>query len=162
MEQHPPEGSERSWREKDWLGKGDERYVQAGRGSMMERMIGKIPRRNVLKLLGAAGSGLALASWADRSGAFAQGPAGAKQLESFTGPGANPHWNSVGPYVTEPQKAPLILLTHPPRTLETPPNYFRTVFTPNEAVYLRWHLGAIPNPRTLAHCKFRAGGNRHN
>ncbi len=125
---------------------------------MMERMIGKIPRRNVLKLLGAAGSGLALASWADRSGAFAQGPAGAKQIESFTGPGANPHWNSVGPYVTEPQKAPLILLTDRPVQLETPRNYFRTVFTPNEAFYVRWHLGEIPNGVDLAEWRLRVEG----
>ncbi len=126
---------------------------------MMERMIGKIPRRNALKLLGATGGGLALASWTNWGRVLAQAPNGAKQLESFTGPGANPHWNSVGPYVTEPQKAPLILLTDRPVQLETPRNYFRTVFTLNEAFYVRWHLGEIPNGVDLAEWKLRVEGN---
>src|SRR5260370_38878413 len=126
---------------------------------MMERMIGKIPRRNALKLLGATGGGLALASWTNWGRVLAQAPSGAKQLESFTGPGANPHWNSVGPYVTEPQKAPLILLTDRPVQLETPRNYFRTVFTPNEAFYVRWHLGEIPNGVDLAEWKWGVEGN---
>src|SRR6267154_654173 len=111
----------------------------------MERMKRNLSRRNALKLLGATGGGLALASWTNWGRVLAQVPNCAKQLESFTGPGANPHWNSVGPYVTEPQKAPLILLTDRPVQLETPRNYFRTVFTPNEAFYVRWHLGEIPN-----------------
>ncbi len=111
----------------------------------MEQIAGKLSRRSALKYLGAAGGGLALASLTNSGRALAQGPDGAKALESFTGPGANPHWNSVGPYVTEPQKAPLILLTDRPVQLETPRHYFRTVFTPNEAFYVRWHLGEIPN-----------------
>jgi len=90
---------------------------------------------------------------------LAQVPNGAKQLESFTGPGANPHWNSVGPYVTGPQKAPLILLTDRAVQLETPRHYFRTVFTPNEAFYVRWHLGEIPNAVDLAEWKLRVEGN---
>src|SRR6266478_3868419 len=113
---------------------------------MMEQMSRNLSRRSALKFLGAAGGGLALATWAHGSRALAQGPDGARPLESFTGPGANPHWNSVGPYVTEPQKAPLILLTDRAVQLETPRNYFRTVFTTNEAFYVRWHLGEIPTP----------------
>jgi len=69
---------------------------------MMEQMARNLSRRSALKFLGAAGGGLALATWAHGSRALAQGPDGAKPLESFTGPGANPHWNSVGPYATEP------------------------------------------------------------
>src|SRR5713226_9816637 len=126
---------------------------------MMERMIGKIPRRNALKLLGATGGGLALASWTNWVRVLAQAPNCPKQLESFTGPGANPHWNSVGPYVTEPQKAPLILLTDRPVQLETPRHYFRTAFTPNEAFYVRWHLGEIPNGVDLGEWKLRVEGN---
>jgi len=76
---------------------------------------------------------------------MAQDPGRASALETFTGPGANPHWNSVGPYLTESQKVPLILLTDRPVQLETPRHYFRTVFTPNEAFYVRWHLEGIPN-----------------
>src|SRR5467141_2606602 len=126
---------------------------------MMEQMSRNLSRRSALKFFGAAGSGLALASWAHGSRALAQGPDGAKPLESFTGPGANPHWNSVGPYATEPQKAPLILLTDRAVQLETPRHYFRTVFTPNEAFYVRWHLGEIPNAVDLAEWKLRVEGN---
>src|SRR5258707_15193244 len=103
---------------------------------MMERMIGKIPRRNALKLLGATGGGLALASWTNWGRVLAQAPSGAKKLESFTGPGTNPHWNSIVPYLTEPQNAPLILLTDPPVQLATPRNSFRTGVTPNEAFHV--------------------------
>jgi hypothetical protein len=71
-------------------------------------------RRGLLHALGTAGGGLVLSRWMEAGTAPAQDPAPAKALETFTGPGANPHWNSVGPYVTEPQKAPLLLLTDRP------------------------------------------------
>ena len=90
---------------------------------------------------------------------MAQEAAASKPIEKFTGPGANPHWNSVGPYVTEPQKAPLILLTDRPVQLETPRNYFRTAFTPNEAFYVRWHLEGIPNAIDLREWKLQIEGN---
>src|SRR5437762_8372772 len=90
---------------------------------------------------------------------MAQEPAPGKGMESFTGPGANAHWNSVGPYVTEPQKVPLILLTDRPVQLETPRHYFRTAFTPNEAFYVRWHLDAIPNAVDLKTWKLLIEGN---
>jgi len=119
----------------------------------------KSSRRNALKLLGAAGSGLALGKWIRSDAALAQEPAEARALESFTGPGPNPHWSSVGPYVNEPQKAPLILLTDRPVQLETPRNYFRTAFTPNEAFYVRWHLSEIPNSVDLASWRLKIEGN---
>jgi len=125
----------------------------------MDRTSGKVTRRNALKLLGAAGGGLALAGLAPGSRVLAEAGEGGKAIESFTGPGANPHWNSVGPIVTEPQKAPLILLTDRPVQLETPRHYFRTVFTPNEAFYVRWHLPEIPNSVDLAEWKLRVEGN---
>jgi len=59
----------------------------------------------------------------------------------------------------EPQKTPLILLTDRPVQVETPRHYFRTVFTPNEAFYVRWHLGEIPNSVDLAKWKLRVEGN---
>ena len=116
-------------------------------------------RRSALKLLGAAGGSLALPAWAagltrPSQDAPSQGP-----LERFTGPGANPNWNSIGPYVTEPQKAPLILLTDRPVQLETPRNFFRTVFTPNEAFYVRWHLSEIPNQVDLSQWRLKLEGN---
>jgi DMSO/TMAO reductase YedYZ molybdopterin-dependent catalytic subunit len=91
--------------------------------------------------------------------AMAQEPAAAKAIQTFTGPGANAHWNSVGPYVTEPQKAPLILLTDRPVQLETPRHYFRTAFTPNEAFYVRWHLDGIANAVDLKEWKLQIEGN---
>jgi DMSO/TMAO reductase YedYZ molybdopterin-dependent catalytic subunit len=117
-----------------------------------------ISRREAFKWLGAAGSGLALGRWLGTGAALAQQPAG-QPIEPFTGPGPNPHWNSVGPYVDEPQKAPLILLTDRPVQLETPRNYFRTAFTPNEAFYVRWHLSEIPNRIDLSGWKLKIEGN---
>jgi len=116
-----------------------------------------LSRRGLLKLLGAAGSGMAIHPWL--GAAVAQEPAPEKAMESFTGPGPNPHWNSVGPYVTESQKVPLILLTDRPVQLETPRHYFRTAFTPNEAFYVRWHLDGIPNAVDLKDWKLHIEGN---
>lgn len=69
-------------------------------------------RRWLLKALGTATGGLALERFLGLRGVAAQ--ATAQQAPAFTGPGVNPYWNSVGPIVTEPQKAPLILLTDRP------------------------------------------------
>jgi len=118
-----------------------------------------LSRRGLLKLLGAAGSGIAVSQWLKADVAIAQGPVPEKAMETFTGPGPNPHWNSVGPYVTEPQKVPLILLTDRPVQLETPRHYFRTAFTPNEAFYVRWHLDGIPNAVDLKNWKLHVEGN---
>jgi len=90
---------------------------------------------------------------------MAQEPVEAKALETFTGPGPNLQWNSVGPYVLEPQKVPLILLTDRPVQLETPRHYFRTVFTPNGAFYVRWHLDGIPNAVDLKEWRLQIEGN---
>jgi len=90
---------------------------------------------------------------------MAQEPVQTKAMETFTGPGANSHWNSIGPYVAEPQKVPLILLTDRPIQLETPRHYFRTAFTPNEAFYVRWHLDGIPNAVDLRAWKLQIEGS---
>jgi DMSO/TMAO reductase YedYZ molybdopterin-dependent catalytic subunit len=118
-----------------------------------------LSRRGLLKILGMAGSGIAAARWLAPDASMAQQPAAEKAMETFTGPGANSHWNSVGPYVSEPQKVPLILLTDRPVQLETPRHYFRTAFTPNEAFYVRWHLDGIPNGVDLKDWKLRIEGN---
>lgn len=117
-----------------------------------------LSRRRLLKLLGAASGGIALARGLLET-AGAQEPASPKLMEPFTGPGPNPHWNSIGPYVNEPQKAPLILLTDRPVQLETPRHYFRTAFTPNEAFYVRWHLDGIPNTVDLQSWRLQIAGN---
>src|SRR5216684_468393 len=118
-----------------------------------------LSRRNLLKLLGLTGGGLVASGWPWDGTVMAQEASRATALESFTGPGANPHWNSVGPYLTEPQKVPLILLTDRPVQLETPRHYFRTAFTPKEAFYVRWHLEGIPNRVDLKQWKLQVEGN---
>jgi DMSO/TMAO reductase YedYZ molybdopterin-dependent catalytic subunit len=118
-----------------------------------------LSRRGLLKILGAASGGIAVSQWLGPDAARGQEPAPGKAIETFTGPGANSYWNSVGPYVTEPQKAPLLLLTDRPVQLETPRHYFRTAFTPNEAFYVRWHLEGIPNAVDLKNWKLQIEGN---
>jgi DMSO/TMAO reductase YedYZ molybdopterin-dependent catalytic subunit len=118
-----------------------------------------LSRRNLLKVLGLAGCGLTAGEWPKGGTVMAQDPPRSTALETFTGPGANPHWNSIGPYLTEPQKVPLILLTDRPVQLETPRHYFRTAFTPNEAFYVRWHLEGIPNRVDLKQWKLQVEGN---
>jgi DMSO/TMAO reductase YedYZ molybdopterin-dependent catalytic subunit len=118
-----------------------------------------LSRRGLLKILGMAGSGIAASRWLAPDPTMAQQLPPEKTIEPFTGPGANPHWNSVGPYITEPQKVPLILLTDRPVQLETPRHYFRTAFTPNEAFYVRWHLEGIPNAVDLKEWKLQIEGN---
>jgi DMSO/TMAO reductase YedYZ molybdopterin-dependent catalytic subunit len=121
-------------------------------------------RRRLLKIAGMVSSGIAASRWLAPDLTMAQQatpqqPAPQKPIETFTGPGANSYWNSVGPYVTEPQKVPLILLTDRPVQLETPRNYFRTAFTPNEAFFVRWHLEGIPNAVDLKEWKLNIEGN---
>ena len=118
-----------------------------------------ISRRALLKILGVASTGLAATRWLDPRVTMAQESRAAGALETFTGPGANPYWNSVSPYVSEPQKVPLLLLTDRPVQLETPRHYFRTAFTPNEAFYVRWHLEGIPNAIDLKDWKLQIEGN---
>ena len=118
-----------------------------------------LSRRSLLRALGLAGGSLAAGGWPLAETVKAQDPARPSALETFTGPGANPHWNSVGPYLTEPQKVPLILLTDRPVQLETPRHYFRTAFTPNEAFYVRWHLEGIPNRVDLKQWRLQVEGN---
>ncbi|MGB9465092.1 MAG: molybdopterin-dependent oxidoreductase [Candidatus Acidiferrum sp.] len=126
---------------------------------MMDAKESFFSRRGLLKALGAASGGLAVSRWLGTGSAIAQEPTAARAIESFTGPGANPHWNSVGPYVTEPQKVPLLLLTDRPVQLETPRHYFSTAFTPNDAFYVRWHLDGIPNNVDLKEWKLQIEGN---
>jgi DMSO/TMAO reductase YedYZ molybdopterin-dependent catalytic subunit len=118
-----------------------------------------LSRRGLLKILAGASTGVAAGRWLGSNVAMAQEPGPGKAIETFTGPGPNPFWNSIGSYVSEPQKAPLILLTDRPVQLETPRHYFRTAFTPNEAFYVRWHLEGIPNVVDLKNWKLQIEGN---
>src|SRR5215467_14088411 len=119
----------------------------------------KLARRRWLRAAGASAVGLRLADWLQVRPAAAQEPTAAKPLETFTGPQANPHWNSVGSLVSEPQKEPLLLLTDRPVQLETPRHYFASAFTLNEAFYVRWHLDGIPNGIDLKTWRLRVEGN---
>jgi DMSO/TMAO reductase YedYZ molybdopterin-dependent catalytic subunit len=118
-----------------------------------------ISRRQLLNRMIFSSAALAVGSWSDKVWSAAQDLAHEKPIETFTGPGPNPHWNSVGPYINEPQKVPLILLTDRPVQLETPRGYFRTAFTPNDAFYVRWHLANIPNAVDLATWRLKIEGN---
>jgi sulfite dehydrogenase (cytochrome) subunit A len=116
-------------------------------------------RRSILKALGAGSGAAALGGILGTPSALGQAAPGLGQVPSFTGPGVNPYWNSVGPIVTNPQKAPLILLTDRPVQLETPRHYFRSAVTPNEAFYVRWHLELIPNAVDLKQWRLHVEGN---
>src|SRR5258706_9717046 len=118
----------------------------------------KFSRRAMLRTAGIAAGSLATAPAFNLLPTFAQEKP-STELTNFTGPAANPHWNSVGPIVSEPQKAPLILLTDRPVQLETPRNYFASAFTPNKAFYVRWHLDRIPNAVDLKTWRLRIEGN---
>jgi DMSO/TMAO reductase YedYZ molybdopterin-dependent catalytic subunit len=119
----------------------------------------KLPRREWLRFAGRTAGGVALANNLASGAVFSQEPSAAKPLPAFTGPGANPYWNSLGSIVSEPQKAPLLLLTDRPVQLETPRHYFLSAFTPNEAFYVRWHLDRIPNAVDLKTWRLRVEGN---
>lgn len=118
-----------------------------------------VSRRHWFRLAGASAGSFALAQALKPIAALAQEPSPEKALPNFTGPGANPYWNSVGPVVSEPQKAPLILLTDRPVQLETPRHYFLSAFTPNDAFYVRWHLDRIPNAVDLKEWRLHIEGN---
>lgn len=128
-------------------------------------------RRGVLKALGIAAGGMALTGRAIKtlaSDPVPPTPGGTAAQTAREAAGGNAAqvgapastlWNSDGPYISEPQKAPLILLTDRPVQLETPRHYFATAFTPNEAFYVRWHLDNIPNEVNLAEWRLRVEGN---
>jgi DMSO/TMAO reductase YedYZ molybdopterin-dependent catalytic subunit len=127
----------------------------------LERTGTKTSRRRFIRAgLLVAAAAPTLAAWPANTPQEAdQQAAGQQGLPEFTGPEPNPFWNSVGPLVTEPQKAPLILLTDRPVQLETPRQYFLTPFTPNEAFYVRWHLETLPNSIDLKEWRLGVEGN---
>jgi sulfite dehydrogenase len=58
-----------------------------------------------------------------------------------------------------PEKTDLILLTSRPPQLETPLSYFKELITPNEALFVRWHITPIPTSVDLAEWRLGIGGN---
>lgn len=79
-------------------------------------------------------------------------------LPLYTGPEASKFWSAVGPFVSYPQKVPLIMLTDRPVQLETPRAFFTTPITPNAAFYVRWHLDGHPPEVNLAKWRMRVDG----
>jgi sulfite dehydrogenase len=95
----------------------------------------RLSRRNFLK---AAGAVTAMAAIGDiPSNLFAAGP----RMAKF------------------PEKADLILLTARPPQLETPVHYFKHLITPNEAVFVRWHISRLPTSIDLSQWRLTVRGN---
>ena len=61
--------------------------------------------------------------------------------------------------VKYPEKTELILLTSRPPQLETPLHYFKEAITPNEALFVRWHISGIPTSVDLNTWRLKIGGN---
>ncbi|MGE5131208.1 MAG: molybdopterin-dependent oxidoreductase, partial [Sphingomonadaceae bacterium] len=55
-----------------------------------------------------------------------------------------PMVNGARRFAAYPQKRPLIVMTERPVQLETPMSMFDSVFTPNDAFFVRWHLSNVP------------------
>jgi DMSO/TMAO reductase YedYZ molybdopterin-dependent catalytic subunit len=125
----------------------------------MEKDLSHSSRRTLLKILGIGAGAVAAERFFPLSAYAQQIPGAAKRLPSFTGPGANPYWNSVGQIASFPQKAPMIVLTDRPVQLETPRHYFLNAITPNDAFFVRWHLETIPNEVDLSTWRLRVEGN---
>lgn len=64
--------------------------------------------------------------------------------------------------VSFPEKTELLLLTSSPPQLETPLKYFRELITPNEALFVRWHLANIPTSIDLSTWRLHIHGNVDN
>ena len=66
---------------------------------------------------------------------------------------------SEGKLVRFPEKTDLILLTSRPPQLETPKHFFKELITPNEALFVRWHIANIPTSVDLRTWRIKVGGN---
>ncbi len=58
-----------------------------------------------------------------------------------------------------PEKTDMILLTSRPPQLETPLKFFKQMTTPNDAVFVRWHISNIPISVDLRQWRLKVGGN---
>jgi sulfite dehydrogenase len=58
-----------------------------------------------------------------------------------------------------PEKTDLILLTDRPPQLETPMHYFRELTTPNDALFVRWHISQVPTSVDLGEWRLKIGGH---
>jgi sulfite dehydrogenase len=58
-----------------------------------------------------------------------------------------------------PEKTGMILLTERPPQLETPMRYFRELITPNDALFVRWHISQVPTSVDLREWRLKVGGH---
>jgi DMSO/TMAO reductase YedYZ molybdopterin-dependent catalytic subunit len=58
-----------------------------------------------------------------------------------------------------PEKTDMILLTSRPPQLETPFQYFKELITPNDAVFVRWHISPVPTSVDLNEWRLKVSGN---
>src|SRR4051794_23402871 len=110
-------------------------------------------RRSFLKLSIAAGAGSLLSQFPVERLAHAA---------DASAPSAGPATRPVLPLAKFPEKTELILLTDRPPNLETPIKYFREDLTPNEAMFVRWHLAVIPTRIDTATFRLKVGGHVEN
>jgi DMSO/TMAO reductase YedYZ molybdopterin-dependent catalytic subunit len=87
----------------------------------------RLPRRSVLKIAGA-------------SAAFAIGCGNKSQPSAAGDAGATSSAGGIWPG----KASDLVTLTERPPNLEMPMKYLATDLTPNEAMFVRWHLSALP------------------
>jgi DMSO/TMAO reductase YedYZ molybdopterin-dependent catalytic subunit len=80
-------------------------------------------------------------------------------LTAATGGAGDVGAGAPRPALQFPEKVPLITLTDRPPNLETPIRYFREDLTPNEAFYVRWHLGIVPTRVDVAAFRLKVGGH---
>lgn len=89
--------------------------------------------------------------------------AGAAGLLHRIGEAADPPASQPGGAAVQlarfPEKTDLILLTDRPPQLETPLQYFRTDITPNDAMFVRWHLSGIPTSVDIGDFRLNVGGH---
>ncbi|MCW5770653.1 MAG: molybdopterin-dependent oxidoreductase [Rhodospirillaceae bacterium] len=110
-----------------------------------------LTRRHMLSGAGTLGAGLAAAAMGLPRLAFGQSklaldnglPAGVRETVGLG---------------TLPGKVPLIKLTHRPPNYETPVSYFNSLFTPNNAFFVRYHLANIPEV-DAASWRLKVGGD---
>jgi sulfite dehydrogenase len=67
---------------------------------------------------------------------------------------------AAGPRLARfPEKTDLILLTSRPPQLETPIQYFKEYITPNDALFVRWHIANVPTSVSLNKWRLKVSGN---
>jgi sulfite dehydrogenase len=67
---------------------------------------------------------------------------------------------AAGPRLARfPEKTDLILLTSRPPQLETPVHFFKEYITPNDALFVRWHIANVPTSVVLNSWRLKVSGN---